>query len=175
MEHRMNRMKMRPAAAVSLGMGLLLAGAVAVGPAGCVKPKLIPNTKVLDTPVNREILRVMEKYRLAVMRGDAAAVLALVHPTYLDNAGTPGGSDDIDFAGLKKLLRTRYRNTDKIHLRIEYLAVRTRGRQAQVDTWVDATFVYMKPGMKPRWQRHTDANRFRLINDNGSWRFISGL
>jgi hypothetical protein len=143
--------------------------------AGCAKEKLIPNTKVPDTQLNRNILRVVEMYRRAVVTADAAAILALVHPTYLDNAGTPQGKDDIDYEALKELLKTQFKSTDKIRMRIEYLAVEVRGRQAEVDTWIDATFVYKNPKAQPRWRRLTDANRYRLIRDKDTWRFISGL
>lgn len=142
---------------------------------GCAKPKFIPRTKVKDIPVNREVIRVMEKYRRAVVDSDAARVLALVHPLYQDNAGTPNGADDIDFEKLKSVLGTQYKNTGKIRMRIEYLSVQTKGSLARVDTWIDATFVYSHPEAKQRWRRLTDSNRFRLIKDDKGWRFLSGL
>ena len=143
--------------------------------AGCSKSKLIPNTKVLDTEVNREVLRVVEKYRRAVSRQDRAGVLALVHRTYQDNGGTPEGGDDIDYDGLKTLLATRFKRSSKIRMRIEYRSIKFKGREAMVDTYIDATFVYDQPGANPRWRRLTDFNRFRLLRDKKRWTFLSGL
>jgi hypothetical protein len=142
---------------------------------GCAKPSFIPNTKVRDTASNREILKVVESYRRAMEGRDAAGVLALVHPTYQDNAGTPEGSDDLDFSGLKKLLSTRFKRTTKVRYRIEYHDVETQGRDASVDTYIDATFEYEPVGGPTRWRRLTDYNRFRLLRDGELWRFVGGI
>ena len=89
-----------------LGALALISAAVWVG--GCNEPVYIPQTKIPDTPLNRELLKTMEKYRIAVEDKDSAAVLALAHPTYGDENGSPDPSDDIDYEELKKLLSTRF-------------------------------------------------------------------
>ena len=142
---------------------------------GCNKQKLIPNTKVADTKLNREVLRVVEKYRRAAVKRDAARILALVHPSYQDHSGTAKSDDDLDFEGLKKFLSSHYRTTTKIRMRIEYQRVEVKGREAKVDTWIDATFVYQQPDGSPYYKRVADAQRFKLVKDNTTWRFISGL
>jgi len=141
----------------------------------CAKPKLIPNTKVRDTKLNRDVLGVVEKYRRAMERLDRVGVLALVHPTYQDHSGTPQADDDIDYNGLKKLLGSRFRNTTKIRYRIEYQEVRVQRNEAEVDTYIDATFVYREPSANQRWKRLTDYNRFRLLKEGSGWRFVGGL
>ena len=155
---------------------LLTALVVAALLSGCDKQKLIPNTEVPDTKLNRQVLKVVEEYRKAMGRMDAAKVLTLVHPTYQDHSGTPEGSDDIDYEGLKKILTGEFKNTSKVRFNIEYQAVSTKGREAMVDTYIDATFVYTTPDANPRWRRLTDFNRFKLLQDKkNTWRFISGL
>jgi hypothetical protein len=149
--------------------------ALVVAGGACSKQKLIPNTKVMDTPLNREVLLVVEKYRKAMERLKAAEILALVHPTYQDHAGTPQADDDIDYSGLKTVLASRFRNTTKIRYRIEYQDVEVKGNEALVDAYVDATFVYDDHRANPRWRRLTDYNRFRLLKDGDTWRFIGGL
>ena len=119
--------------------------------------------------------RVVERYRQAMERLDAAAVLALVHPTYADAGGTPENGDDLDFDGLRKLLASRFKRTTRVRYRIEYQAVAIKGSEAQVDAWIDATFVYEQPEQSARWQRMTDHNRFRLTKEGVSWRFTGGL
>ncbi len=142
---------------------------------GCNKQKLIPNTKVADTPLNRDILRVVEKYRRAAVKRDAAGILALVHPSYQDNSGTAKPDDDLDFESLKKFLAMQYKNTAKIRMRIVYEKVKVKGREAHVDTWIDATFIYKHPDGSPYYKRVADAQRFTLVKDNTTWRFLSGL
>ena len=152
---------------------LILAGLMVFG--GCQKNKMIPNTKLRDTKLNREVLRVVETYRRAMEKRDAARVLALVHPTYQDNSGTPEASDDLDYRGVRDLLAGRFKRATRVRFRIEYQRLETKGREAAVDTWIDATFVYEQPDSPPRWRRFTDYNRFRLLKDGRTWRFIGGL
>ena len=62
---------------------------------GCQKN--IPNTTVADTPANRSVITFMENYRNSVESRDVGALLAMAHPQYLDDNGTPSGDDDIDY------------------------------------------------------------------------------
>jgi hypothetical protein len=142
---------------------------------GCANPKLIPNTKVKDTPENRSILEVVETYRRAMENHNAAAVLALIHPTYMDNSGTPEGSDDKDYEGVKKLLATSFDSATKIRYRIEVQKLRSKGREAELDVYIDGTFVYEVPKALPRWRRLTDYHRFHLLKEGERWLFTSGL
>ena len=154
---------------------LVLCGLLLCAAAGCAKPKLIPRTKIPDTEANREVLRVVEDYRRAMEGRDAAAVLALVHPTYSDRCGTPEGDDDLDYAEMKKILASRLKRATRIRFFIEYQAVTARGRDALVDVWIDATFVYEHADLTPKWRRFTDYNRFKLLKDGRTWRFVAGL
>ena len=141
----------------------------------CNKQKLIPNTKLLDSEQNRELLRVVERYRRAVERRDVSGVLALVHPRYQDNAGTPDASDDLDRSGVQRLLSGRFSKTKHVRLRIEYQRIKASEQLAEIDTWIDATFVYKHDAATPRWRRLTDYNRFRLAKQGNTWLFIGGL
>jgi hypothetical protein len=154
---------------------LVLTQLLVVSIGGCAKPKLIPNTKVKDSETNRKILSVIESYRRAMERLDAPAVLALAHPTYRDNGGTPEGVDDVDYGGLKDLLATRFKRVKKVRYRIEYQDCRAKGREARVDAYIDATFMYHPPDAEPRWRRLTDHARFLLVKEGETWRFLSGL
>ena len=154
----------------------LLFGVLLVAPlGGCSKDGLIPNTHVKDTAENRALLKVVEGYRQAMENHDLASVLGKVHPTYLDNAGTSEGSDDIDFSKFKELLRGRFQRAKQIRYRVEYQDVRVQGVEAEVDVYLDATFVYEPETGAPRWRRLSDYSRFRLIKDGGDWKFVSGL
>lgn len=155
--------------------GALALALIALTAGGCQKPKFIPKTRVIDNKHNREVLQVVERYRLAMERRDTAGVLALVHPTYRDQSGTPEADDDLDFEQLKQLLKTRFKRATRIRYHIEYQGLSTKGREAMVDTWIDATFVYEQPDAMPRWRRFTDYNRYRLVKDGETWRFLSGL
>jgi hypothetical protein len=161
----------------TLSVWILLVGLMplGLGAFGCSDQKLIKNTKIPDTKVNRALLRVIVRYREAMVRRDAAKVLTLVHPSYQDNAGTPEPEDDMDYERLKKMLSSRFKRASKVRYRIEFQRVDVKGREALVDTWVDGTVVYTQPGLTPRYERLADYNRYRLLLEDGQWRFISGL
>jgi hypothetical protein len=160
-------------------VGLLGALALSLGAAsltGCVKPKLIPNTKIKDTDANREVLKVVVQYQRAMEERDAPKVLSLVHPTYQDNAGTPEATDDRDYEGVKKLLAMHLRQTSKVRYRIEFLDLRISNNEADVYAYIDATFVYEPGGgALPRWRRMADHHRFHLVKEGSRWLFASGL
>ncbi|MBW2717653.1 MAG: hypothetical protein JRD94_03600, partial [Deltaproteobacteria bacterium] len=67
---------------------------------GCQKN--IPNTTVADTAANRGVITFMENYRKSVEARDVGALLAMAHPQYLDDNGTPSGDDDLDYRELRK-------------------------------------------------------------------------
>ncbi|MCK5798217.1 MAG: hypothetical protein KAI47_13580 [Deltaproteobacteria bacterium] len=144
-------------------------------PTACDRQKLIPNSKIPDTKGNRELLKVIVVYRDAMVHKDAAKILTLVDPRYEDNGGTSEPEDDVDYERLKKLLVGRFKHATRIHYRIEFQRVEVKGREAFIDTWIDATFVYKLPNYRPHYKRFADYNRYRLLRQDGQWRFLSGL
>lgn len=142
---------------------------------GCRHAQYIPNTKVVDTPLNREIVAVVEQYRRAMEERDAARVLTLADPTYSDQSGTPEADDDLDFASLKRVLPQRLHRCERVRYRLEYQRVEVRGRAATVDVWIDATFVYQQSREAPSFRRFTDYHRYQLLETDRRWRFVSGL
>lgn len=160
----------RSSALVTLLVGLGVLAAV-----GCAKQKLIPSTKIVDNPENRQILTTLESYRHAMERRDAARVYSLVHHTYQDNSGTPEANDDVDYATLAKVLRSRFKRCQRVVYRIEYQRISFKRDQAFVDAWIDATFAYAHPDSPLRYQRHTDHHRFALLKTKRGWRFTGGL
>jgi len=145
------------------------------GGGGCRHLRYIENTKVVDTPVNRAVIEVVEQYRRAMEQKDVARVLTLVDPTYRDQSGTPEPVDDLDYTSLKRALRERLGRCDRVRYRLEYQAVEVRGRAAAVDVWIDATFVYQQPNTPPIFRRFTDYHRYQLFQAERRWRFVSGL
>lgn len=146
-----------------------------VGMSACSKPAMIGKTEIPNTKLNRKILRVIALYRKAMVDKDTAKILALVHPSYQDNAGTPDPKDDIDHKGLEKLLFGRFQNVEKINYRIEFQRLKVKGRRAIVDAWMDTTFIYKQKDYRPHYKHHADYVRYHLLEEKGEWRFIKGL
>ena len=150
-----------------------VAGLLALG--GCAGQRMIPNTTILDTKLNREILQVVDEYREAMVQKNAAKILMLAHPSYQDNSGTPEPEDDVDYQGLPKLLKGRFTLADRVRYSVQFQRLSLQGQVVQIDTWIDATFVYRQPNQLPRYKRISDYHRYRLLREDGKWRFVSGL
>jgi hypothetical protein len=141
---------------------------------GCATVNLIPGTKVADTKANREILDVVERYRHALEDRDAPTLLALAHPNYYEDSGTPGGRDDYGYDGLKDVLQKRLSALKTLRYNIEYRHISIQGHHAQVDIRYDASF-QLATEMGDRWERKQNDKRLELENDGKRWLIIAGM
>ena len=150
---------------------------------GCKDAPTIPGTEIPDTDENREILRVLERYRTAFVRRDAAGILATAHPTYYDTAGTDDPGDDVEYQVLGPMLRERMAQLESIRFTIDYIEVNVVDDRAVVKAWVDASF-RLAPIMNPdtgmlrvesQHARKQDHAMFELLRDGASWRITRGL
>jgi hypothetical protein len=142
---------------------------------GCQKN--IPNTTVRDTPENRAVITFMENYRNAVEARDVGALLAMAHPQYLDDNGTPSGDDDIDYQGLqKKLSRWRERVTD-VRYEIKYRTITREMDRVLVAYRYSASFRIAYSEDDQRWSRRIGENRLVLLYDDIQNRYyiLSGM
>ncbi|MEM6994332.1 MAG: hypothetical protein AAF721_27705 [Myxococcota bacterium] len=156
---------------------------VALGASGCKNQPTIPGTEIPDTEDNRDILRVVEKYRVSFVRRDAAGVLTTAHPTYFDTAGTDDPSDDLEYKQLGPALRERMAQLESVRFTIDYLEIDVVKDRAVVKVWVDASF-RLKPIVDPETgevrvesshNRLQDHAMFELLNESGAWRITRGL
>ncbi|MEX1366713.1 MAG: hypothetical protein AB1Z98_26540 [Nannocystaceae bacterium] len=149
----------------------------------CKDAPSIPGTEIPDTEENRDILRVLERYRTAFVRRDAAGVLSTAHPSYYDPAGTDDPTDDIEYSELGPILRERLAQLEAIRFTIDYLEVNVVQDRAVVKVWIDASFqlrsiVGGQDGdvrVEGRHTRKQDHAMFELVRDSGAWRITRGL
>jgi hypothetical protein len=162
---------------------LLLAALLAApAVAACKNVQTIPGTEIPDTPDNREILQVLERFRGGFVRQDPAVILAAAHPTYYDESGTDDPSDDIIFEELGPTLRKRIAQIESVRFTMEYLDVFIRRDRATVHVWIDASF-RMKPilgddgnpRIPPRVVPKQDYAKFELIREGDSWLITKGI
>lgn len=143
--------------------------------AGCQKN--IPNTTVADTPANRAVITFLEKYRYAVESRDVGALLAMAHPQYLDDNGTPSGDDDLDYRELrKKLGRWRERVTD-VRYEIKYRSITREMDRVLIAYRYSASFRIAYDEEDQRWSRRVGENRLVLLYDDIQVRYyvLSGM
>ncbi len=141
--------------------------------AGCA-PHRIPGTEIKSTAETRAVYEVVQSYRRAMEKRDAAAVLALVAPTYFDTAGTPDPADDLDRARLEGTLAQDLARADSVKVDFTVRKVEIDGDHAQVELFYDSYYRVQTPaGAVPR--RDSDVHRMTLRKLDGAWKFVSGL
>ena len=142
---------------------------------GCTKN--IPNTTVKDTPENRAVITFMENYRNAVESRDVGALLAMAHPQYLDDNGTPTGDDDLDYRALqRKLSRWRERVTD-VRYEIKYRTITREMDRVLIAYRYSASFRIAYDEEDQRWSRRIGENQMVLLYDDIESRYyvLSGM
>ena len=154
--------------------GLLAATALAASVSGCATVRTIPGTLVPDTKINHEILDVCERYRHALEDRDGSQLLALAHPQYYEDSGTPKADDDYGYEGLKDVLSRRLAAVRAVRYNIEYRKIDVSGSRARVDIRYDASF-QLATEMGDRWERKQNDKRIELDNDGGRWLIVSGM
>jgi hypothetical protein len=140
----------------------------------CATARTIPGTLVIDTKENREILDICERYRHALEDRDGSQLLALAHPQYYEDSGTPKADDDYGYDGLREVLAKRLASVRAIRYNIEYRKIDVSGKHAKVDIRYDASF-QLATEMGDRWERKQNDKRIELENDGRRWLIISGM
>ena len=77
-------------------------------PVTSIAEPMRPLSPAEDSKINRDILAVMENYRLAVERKDAAALMLMASENYREDGGTVSGKDDYGYDKLRAVLTGRF-------------------------------------------------------------------
>jgi hypothetical protein len=142
-----------------------------VEPAGeMTVAELLEQASIEDTPDNRAVLAVCERYRRAVEAKDVDLLLGLASPSYFDDGGTTGPSDDVDYAALAATLRGALRASSKVNYVFRYRSITWSGDVVRVDYRYSASFRH-----RDRVQQLSDTNRLELIRNGASFQLLSGM
>jgi hypothetical protein len=154
---------------------LLMIAALAASSSACAgHASYIRGTQVNDTPENRTIIGVIERYRLAVERKDAPALMKMASKSYWEDGGTPTGADDYGYDGLREVLVGRFQRADDIRYSMRYVKVRRQGQRAYVEVVIDASFTITTSQGEQRLDQR-DQNELVLEWDGEHWMFVSGM
>lgn len=151
--------------------------------AACAHPaSYVPGTKIPYSDSNKSVLDACEEYRLAVERGDADALMLMAHKQYWEDSGTPSGSDDYGYDGLRNVLLTRLPKASDIRYSMRYVGVKQScggelkpGCRAAVEVLIDASFTITDALGKPKRPDKRDQNELVLEWDGRRWTFLSGM
>ena len=139
------------------------------------EPTMIPNTRVEDTRENREVVDFVEKYRLALESRNGSALLALASQNYFDDMGTPAGTDDIDYDGLKDALGRLREEVLGTRYQISYRAVTYDADQRVLVDMLYTGWFRINGSEGPVWKRRLEPHRIVLAREPGHFRILSGM
>jgi hypothetical protein len=134
----------------------------------------IPDTKIEDTPENRDILTFIDGYRRAVEGRDLGAVLAMTSKNYYDDMGTPIGSDDVDYDTLQKGIDRLKKDILAARFQINYRGITFVENRILVDILYTGWF-QINTDQGPQWRRKLEAHRLVIVSEDGGYRILSGL
>ncbi|MDB4959716.1 MAG: putative secreted protein [Myxococcales bacterium] len=141
----------------------------------------VTGTSIPFSDSNKSVLDAVEEYRLAVERGDADALMLMAAKQYWEDSGTPSGSDDYGYEGLRNVLLTRLQRASDIRYSVRYMNVHQQctelkpGCHAQVDVMIDASFTIADAFGKSKRPDKRDQNQLVLEWDGKRWLFLSGM
>lgn len=146
----------------------------------------IPGTKIVDTPVNRDLLSVAEEYRMAVERKDMPALLLMASQNYWEDGGTPQGGDDYGYEGLRDVLKSRFMKANNIRYSLRYMNIYRRCKpgadpstnedcRAYIDVLIDASYSVTDARGGEKRPDKRDQNQLVLEWSRDKWVFLSGM
>jgi hypothetical protein len=153
---------------------LLLSALLSLGTlAGCAT-HYIPNTDLEDNEEHRKLVSFCERYRRAVEAKDIATLLKLAAPGYYEDGGNADPTDDIDYAGLKAYLTTKFQDATAIRYEMRYRRISKEKDLVYVDYTYSAS--YRIPGTKgDEWRRKVEDNRLELVPYQDEYRIVAGM
>ena len=158
--------------------------ASAVG--ACAKKQhTIAGTRIPDTAMNQDVIKVLETYRNAVESGDAKTLLLLASENYREDGGTPSIADDYGYEGLKEVLASRFQRVSDVRYSLRYQHIRrecpsegrdlTPGCLARVEVLVDASFTVKDMNDSARRPDKRDQNELVLEWTGDKWLIVAGM
>jgi hypothetical protein len=153
---------------------LALSLTAACGPTLLRGPHIAKDAEIWDTPENRDLLEVVERYRQAMERRDIAGLLSLASPNYYEQAGTSGTEDDYGFDGLSKILQQRLGKLKTLRLKLVIYRISIDGDRAEVDYTYHGRF-QVQGAKRALWSQKSWEARMRMERVGGRWLILSGM
>lgn len=135
----------------------------------------IPNTDVEDTEENRKLVNFAERYRRAVEQKDLVTLLKCASPKYYEDGGNVDASDDIDYAGLREYLTSRFLDAAAIRYEVRYRRVVKEDDKIFIDYTYTASYRLAGEKGEDIWRRKVEDNRLELVLHKDDFLIISGM
>ena len=156
-------------------ISLYLLFVVGVLTTGC-GPKLIPgmNIELADTPDNRALLVVLEKFQQAFEKQDVDALFELASAKFYETSGSSDTKNHYDYEGIRKHFSEHFNLVEKCTLNITLKDMVVEEDQATIDYRFVSRYLMKLPSGE-KWQLKDDINRMKLAKEAGQWKVLSGM
>lgn len=132
-------------------------------------------SRILDTVESREVLDVLAKYRVAIVKKDFGTLNRLVSADYYDNASTTDTTrDDYGREGLSETFELMAQHAESIQYKLTVKGLEIDRGLAHVDYEYSYAYQY-RVGDEVAWDSGTDVNRVQFKQVEGEWKIIAGL
>lgn len=134
-------------------------------------------SKVKDNSENRQVLEVVDAYRVAMEKRDVSALRGLISDEYYENAGTTDTTeDDYGVAGVPSVMTRLSDQVKALHLDVVVKEMQVSGDRAYVVYEYIWNYRYEVNEDEPKWDAGRDLNRMELVRDDGGlWKITRGL
>lgn len=132
--------------------------------------------EIPDTQQNREVLEVIDAYKVALQNRESEDINGLISDEYYENAGTTSTSDD-DYGrtGVPEVLSRLDEQVKSVKFEIVVKDMNVQDDRA----WVVFEYLWnykYQVGDVPKWESGRDVNRIDLVRDDGGlWKITRGL
>jgi len=141
---------------------------------GCAKT-YIPNTDIVDSGENRQVVLFCEEYRHALEDKNVAQLLKMMSSAYFEDGGNTKNEDDADYDRIREFLTGDFLKTTGIRYEVRYRRITfTQTNHVYVDYSYAAA--WKLPGVKAdEWHHKVSDNRLDLVRDHDSFKILGGM
>ena len=133
-------------------------------------------SEIQDTDENKEILKVVQKYRDAISARDIAALREMISSDYYENASTTDDlSDDYGNERLEEIFNDYLAQSVKD---IRFIIERQQLTQKGMEYYVDYQYIWnyrFEVAGQSYWQSKNDTNRMTIVKEGDAWKIKGGL
>ncbi len=145
--------------------------------------RTIGSTRIPDSSNNREVIKTIESYRVAVEKKDIQKLLLMTASSYTEDRGSIRPKDHYGRAQLPAELRDFFSKAEDIRYSLRYEKIKwdcPEGKdgdycRAMVEVKIDASFTLENALGQPSRIDKQDQNRLILIWVDEQWKFEEGM
>ncbi len=139
-------------------------------------PKKIPGTDLDDTSETRAVIDVMQKYRSAVEKKDAAGLVRMADESFRDDGGTSSPDDDLEYGTLAAKLAARMAKVSDLKLDVTVRRIEFDSDTKVARVTYSYQLSFKLPDYSSRTQSENDIKQMLLKRvGEQEWKITSGI